>query len=102
MYKPLPPYLTIKNSTIEGLGLFTLEDIDDNFTIGITHVRNDNFPDGYVRTPLGGFFNHSATPNCLVVYVEDYIKLKTLRKINAGEELTATYTLYNPDEKSPT
>lgn len=99
MYRPLPPYLTITPSTIEGLGLFTTQDIDEKYTIGITHVVDVRFEDGYIRTPLGGFFNHSETPNCEVVTDIDFIQLKTLRKIKAGEELTAKYLWYNPINK---
>lgn len=96
MYKPLPYYLTIKPSTIEGLGLFTTEDIDDNHVIGITHIRDDRFSQGYSRTPLGGFFNHSETPNCEVFYEGDFIKLKSITNIKADSEITARYTLYTP------
>ncbi len=95
-YRPLPPYLIISKSEIDGYGLFATDDIDSKFTIGITHVRDDRFPDGYIRTPLGGFFNHSEDPNCEVIYEDDFIKLKTLKNIKAGEEITATYTLYKP------
>lgn len=96
MYKPLPNYLTIKDSQIEGLGLFATDDIDEKFTIGVTHVMDARFPNGYSRTPLGGFFNHSETPNCEVFYDGDFIKLRTLNKIKAGDEITAKYTFYNP------
>lgn len=96
MYRPLPPYLTIKESHIEGLGLFTTEDIDPNHKIGVTHVRDNRFQDGYIRTPLGGFFNHSETPNCKVEFEGDYIVLSTLIKINAGDEITAKYIFYTP------
>lgn len=99
MYKPLPSYITIENSPIDGFGLFATEDIDANHVIGVTHVRDDRFQDGYIRTPLGGFFNHSTEPNCEVIEEGDYLKLKTLRKIKDGEELTATYTLYDPTKK---
>jgi len=95
-YRPLPNYLTIKPSTIDGLGLFTNVDIDNNFTIGVTHVKDPRFEDGYIRTPLGGFFNHSNTPNCEVIHENEFIKLKTIREIKEGEELTSKYTLYNP------
>ncbi len=95
-YRPLPEYLTIKTSNIEGLGLFALDNIDPNFRIGVTHVRDFRFPDGYSRTPLGGFFNHSEKPNCKVVYEGDFIFLETIREIKAGEELTASYTFYKP------
>ncbi len=96
MYKPLPPYLTIKESTIQGLGMFTTDEIDNGFVIGITHIFDTRFPNGYSRTPLGGFFNHSETPNCEVFTDGDFIKLRTIREIKSGEEITAKYTLYNP------
>jgi len=96
MYRPLPEYLTIKSSEIDGLGLFTNVDIDDKFVFGITHIKDLRFQNGYSRTPLGGFFNHSETPNCEVFEEGDFIKLRTIRKIKAGEELTAKYTLYTP------
>lgn len=96
MYKPLPPYLTIKESSIEGLGLFAKDNIDNGVLIGVTHVKDMRFEDGYSRTPLGGFFNHSENPNCEVFYDGDYIKLRTIKDIKSGEEITAKYTLYNP------
>jgi SET domain-containing protein len=96
MYRPLPHYLTIKSSEIDGLGLFTSKDIDDNFIIGVTHVFDVRFENNYIRTPLGGFFNHSETPNCEVFEDGVFIRLKTIRKIKSGEELTAKYTLYTP------
>jgi len=99
MYKPLPHYLTIKPSEIEGLGLYTNVDVDNNFVFGVTHIRDIRFENGYSRTPLGGFFNHSETPNCEVFEDGDFIKLRTIREIKAGEELTAKYTFYNPLEK---
>ena len=96
MYRPLPSYLTIKSSEIEGLGLFTTDDIDNKHVLGITHVYDIRFPDSFIRTPLGGFFNHSETPNCEVIRDGEYLKLKAIRNIKAGEEITARYTLYDP------
>ena len=63
MYKPLPNFLTIKKSPIEGLGLYSTEDIRANTFLGITHILNENFENNYIRTPLGGFYNHSNHPN---------------------------------------
>ena len=65
MYKPLPKQLTIKDSAIEGLGLFAIEDIKANTFIGITHIRDEQFENKYIRTPLGGFYNHSNEPNVM-------------------------------------
>ena len=42
MYRPLPDGLTIKNSPIEGLGLFTTINIKKNTFIGVTHIRDEN------------------------------------------------------------
>ena len=63
MYRPLPDFLTIKKSPIEGLGLYATQDIKANSFIGLTHVQDNNFDNGYIRTPLGGFYNHSNNPN---------------------------------------
>ena len=67
MYRPLPPEVTIKKSFIDGLGLFATCDIEAGHNLGITHVANDNFENQYIRTPLGGFINHSNTPNCTLI-----------------------------------
>ena len=94
-YKPLPDNLTIKKSDIEGLGLFAVEEIRSG-VIGIGWVKQDIFPDGYIRTPLGGFINHSNDPNCHKIDHEDVgVKwLAATRDIKAGEELTVRYTFY--------
>ena len=97
MYRPLPKELTIKESDIQGLGLFAVEKIRPG-VIGIGWVKHDDhvFRNGYVRTPLGGFVNHSDDPNCEKQVHESVglIWLKAIRNIEPGEELTITYTLY--------
>ncbi len=60
-YKPLPFYLTIKKSKIHGLGLYSLAKIPKDTTIGMTHIEIGN---DLIRTPLGGWINHSEDPNC--------------------------------------
>ena len=81
MYRPLPDCLTIKDSKIQGLGLFATLIIKAKTNLGLTHIYDKSHEDNYIRTPLGGFFNHNHTdPNCRI-----------------GEELTAKYTLYNPE-----
>ena len=96
MYKPLPVFLTIKPSGIHGLGLYSTEKIPKNHVLGVTHVKDARFENGYIRTPLGGFFNHSNQPNCEVVEVGDYLILVSLTPIAPEEEITAKYTMYNP------
>ena len=63
MYRPLPEGLTIKKSPIEGLGLYATKIIKPNVFIGLTHILDERFENNYLRTPLGGFYNHSDTPN---------------------------------------
>ena len=95
-YKPLPSCVTIHQSSIHGLGLFATEFIKAGTNLGITHVYNENFPDNYIRLPLGGFINDSRiNPNCEFIG-DKQLSLQTIKDINKGEELTAFYTLYDP------
>ena len=72
MYRPLPDGLTIKNSPIEGLGLFSNINIKVNSFIGVTHIRDEQFENKYIRTPLGGFYNHSNNPT-VIRMVSDFL-----------------------------
>ena len=90
-YKPLPNSLTIKPSSINGLGLFSTQDIKDGTQLGITHILIN---DEIIRTPLGGFINHKDDPNCVRITVGNKSYLHTIKDINQGEELTLKYTIY--------
>ena len=104
MYKPLPESVTIKQSGINGLGLFADQKIMQGTNLGMSHLK---IGDTIFRTPLGGFINHSNTPNCdkaeLRMTNEDlqghqysYKKwnLITDQDIKKEEELTLKYTFY--------
>ena len=93
-YRPLPEGVTIDKSPIEGLGVFATKDIRAG-VIGVGWVKH--VPGGYVRTPLGGFINHSDQPNCEKIVHEEIgiMWLSAIRDIYSGEELTVKYTLYN-------
>ena len=95
MYKPLPSFLFIGQSKINGHGLFTKTALEKGQILGITHVKDERFDNGYIRTPLGGFFNHSEVPNCICYPDGDFLKLKTMRNIEVSEELTCFYWLYD-------
>ena len=90
-YRPLPDYLTIMLSGIDGLGLFALKDIPTNTEIGITH---HHLWSEVVRTALGGFINHSEDPNCRLERVISTSILYTTLPIKAGEELTLKYLMF--------
>ena len=97
MYSPLPNYLTIKTSKVDGLGLFALENITSGTNMGMSHLK---IIDQIIRTPLGGFINHSNEANTVKVELHDdrYRKVWTLvalKNIKKGEELTVHYTFYN-------
>tara|TARA_R110002012_G_scaffold303952_1_gene506274 strand:- start:209 stop:514 length:306 start_codon:yes stop_codon:yes gene_type:complete len=99
MYRPLPDCLTVKQSLVQGLGLFATEAIPEDTVLGIVHIENKNFPHGAIRTALGAFYNHSDTPNCRNVpgywHQLPVRYLQTIKPIGEGEELTACYSLYN-------
>jgi len=96
MYNPLPECLTIKKSNVHGLGVFSIKFIKQEASLGITHVFIGS---DAIRTPLGGFINHSEEPNCELRYCTQYggcEALWVLRDIEAGEELTLKYSRYDP------
>ena len=105
MYKPLPDSLTIKQSGIDGLGLFARQDLAPGTNLGMSHLK---IGDTIFRTPLGGFINHANEANCvkaeLRMTAEDikghqynYKKwnLITSQDVKEGDELTVRYTFYN-------
>ena len=99
MYRPLPAGLTIKESKVQGLGLFATKDHEADTVLGIVHIANKNFPHGYIRTALGAFYNHSEEPNCRTLkgfwHQIPVVYLVTTKAIANKEELTAKYSLYN-------
>ena len=100
------------------MGIFATEMIFSGTDLGIAHVKLPSFPHGYCRTPLGGFYNHSNEPNCILIegssiFQHDYLsywpepkveasesylivkRLFTVKDIKQGEEITCSYTLYD-------
>ena len=102
-YQPLPKELRLGFSKIHDIGVFAKQKIPMATNFGMTHFQIGK---NLIRTPLGGFLNHSDDPNCEKVklkftnedkepsYVFNKWNLITLRDIKAGEELTLTYTFY--------
>ncbi len=50
---------------------------------------------------IAAFINHSCEPNCEPEEVEGRVWIVALRDIQAGEELTYDYNLYDGDEEAP-
>ena len=95
MYKPLPRYVTVSESKIHGLGIFSKTSIPAYYILGLTHIVDDRFEDNLIRTPLGGFLNHSKNPNCILLYEEEFYWLQTLTSLLQGQELTVNYKKYD-------
>ncbi len=107
-WRPLPNSITIKDSKIEGLGVFATQNIPENTDLGISHVYDERFPDNYIRLSLGGFINHHEIPNCKAFFSKEdselglinHIRLMTIKSVKKGEELTVSYiinVLKNPN-----
>jgi predicted DNA-binding WGR domain protein len=96
LYKPLPNNecikLTIEKSKVEGLGLFTQLFVPKGVNFGVSHIK---IQDEIIRTPLGGFINHSDEPNCekIKLQTDNYYKynLVAIKDITGGDELTVKY-----------
>lgn len=98
-YRPLPEFLTIDKSNIDGLGLFAVGGIEKGVNGGITHIQ-DSITTKIYRTPLGGFINHSEEPNAKIVEVQRFRYLYFLRDIQDKEEITVKYSMYDPTQLS--
>jgi len=111
-YRPLPKDVRLGFSDIHDVGLFAKKDIEKGHNFGMSHLELGT---KLIRTPLGGFINHSKDPNCIKVrllltrqqwneprdlpnnkYDMDFRKwdLIALKDIKEGEELTVKYTFY--------
>ena len=92
-YRPLPSSLTIGNSAIHGLGVFAVEIIPPHTSLGMSRIKA-SYPgddEEWVRTPLGGFINHSENPNCYISTDKGDRTLHTVIPVAKGEELTVYY-----------
>ena len=104
-WRPLPDSITIKESTIEGLGVFATKYIQANTDLGISHVYDKRFPDNYIRLPLGAFINHHEMPNRRAIVSESHesigdikhIRIVAEKDISSGEELTLNYIINKLD-----
>ena len=97
-YNPLPSGIMVADSGIEGQGLFTTRQLVAGTELGVSHYRIEG---QLIRTPLGGFINHSNEPNCLKNQIRikpgfDKWSIMTLEDIEEGCELTLKYKLYVP------
>ena len=91
-YRPLPDNLELRPSEIHGYGVFALEDIPAGQMLGLSHIQSPEL----IRTPLGGYINHSMNPNCIRILEGNRWYLQTIQDIEEGEEITLMYKGYKP------
>ena len=94
-YDPLPSNVEIRESPIHGHGIFAKENIKSKTDLGSTHIKYPMIV-GYIRTPMGGFINHSDDPNCYLIVSQDWddfiiYNVVTAKKILKDEELFLNY-----------
>ena len=94
-YDPLPSNLKIAKSLIHGHGIFAKFEINKGVDLGSTHIKMPMIF-GYVRTPLGGFVNHSEKNNCELFVKEDWddyliYNIITTQKIKKNSEILLNY-----------
>ena len=92
-YKPLPDNLELRPSEIHGYGVFALEDIPTGEMLGLSHIQSPEL----IRTPLGGYINHSMNPNCIRILEGNRWYLQSIQDIEEGEEITLMYKGYRPE-----
>jgi SET domain-containing protein len=117
-----PPHLVIRRSTIDSEGCHTTLPIKKGAVVveytgpRITIKQADALYDDHPRTYLFGltdgkhvidgegvaaFINHSCDPNCEADEIKGRVWIIASRDIEAGEELTYDYSLYDGDLDDP-
>ena len=110
-YKPLPDGLYIGMSSIEVQGVYTSRALFKCCQLGESHYRvaTNDVPSKHteenksilIRTPFGGFINHSDKPNCHRSHIRvkpglDKWIIPVVEDVNPVDELTLKYTMYEP------
>lgn len=106
-FTPLKHGLEIRSSEIHGVGIFASLLLPEETNLGPSHYKLEctesiytpsdmamfekYHPDMMVRTCLGGFVNHSLTPNVELIDEGCYYSFKTIKDIDCNEELTVDY-----------
>ena len=80
----------IAKSNIHGQGVFSTGSLKEGDIVGVSHVTYDRV--WYQVFPIGIFYNHSITPNCIVTTDDNVNLVVTNRDIEKDEELTVDYT----------
>ena len=88
-YRPLPNSVTIKESSIHGLGIFATQLLEPSARLGRTHV---DWEGHLIRTPLGGFINHSEKPNAFILQHINYREALIQRRLAYEAKMKEAHT----------
>ncbi|HKF47717.1 MAG TPA: SET domain-containing protein-lysine N-methyltransferase [Terracidiphilus sp.] len=93
-------------------GTFIVEYTGERITCDEANERYQDRPDTYLfglddgehvidGDGVAAFINHSCDPNCESDEIDGQVWIIAVRDIEAGEELTYDYCLYDGDDESP-
>ena len=77
-------FVEIKESSIQGFGVFSVKDMEVGECIGIARIDDK-------RTKIGRYCNHSRMPNCQFKICDNVVQSIALKTIKKGEEITVDY-----------
>jgi len=83
--------LTVKESSVHGMGIFTKEDIFSGKNISLYLSSLSTEHNDYIRTDIARLINHSTTPNCKLESINGDYYIFANRDILEGEELYTNY-----------
>lgn len=92
-----PDFIVPMHNSIAGIGLTTLRALNMDDIIGVSHIEDSRFADGWARTFIGSLVNHEpdedATCRYMVQGVEGrrILYLATQQICYPGQELTVEY-----------
>src|SRR4029079_5901711 len=76
--------------------VFEQDDVNMDRMPGAFFQKDDVFPNGLIRTPLGGFINHSDDPNIVLTYLNHGLwGIIADKDIKCGDEIVVDYK-YTP------
>lgn len=93
LYSPQPEGVRLGHSSIHGNGIFATRNFPPGSVLGVSHIDDysGQFQNDLIRTPLGGYINHSEFPNCHIIQRGKYHYIETIHDVQEGEEFTTRY-----------
>ena len=93
MFKPLSKEVTLKWEGVTGLTLYSTREIKKGFEFGVSHIRDERFDNGWIRTTLGAFLNYNEKPNSILKYYneDECLQLVAIKDIKENTELSVGF-----------